>query len=117
MKKTGATVGLISAIATVSMSRNIAYADGPFNFSPFSSPAASHPSPPSNVPQPASSADSDGKGSSDKRKRIKNDQPRTTSAGFDPDALERGVEILKEIRESPNAKHVCICYLYVCGFN
>ncbi|CAM8898376.1 unnamed protein product [Rhodiola kirilowii] len=105
MTKTGAAVGLISALATASLTRNVAYADGPFNFNPFSSSAASHPSPPSNVPQAADGASEESKVGGDERRRVRNDQPRTTSAGFDPEALERGAKILKDISKSPNAKH------------
>ncbi|CAM8985046.1 unnamed protein product [Rhodiola kirilowii] len=107
MTKAGAVAGLISAFATASMSKNVAYADGPFNFSPFSSSAASHPAPPSNVPQAAAPAATDqGKAGSDEQKRVKNNSPRTTSAGFDPEALERGAKALKHISKSQNAKQV-----------
>ncbi|KAG8380829.1 hypothetical protein BUALT_Bualt06G0057100 [Buddleja alternifolia] len=36
--------------------------------------------------------------------RVRNNNPRTTSAGFDPEALERGVKALKEISSSSHAK-------------
>ncbi|KAJ6297745.1 hypothetical protein OIU76_018955 [Salix suchowensis] len=36
----------------------------------------------------------------------RNDNPRTTSAGFDPEALERGAKALKEITSSSHAKKV-----------
>ncbi|KAL9321945.1 hypothetical protein ACSQ67_009998 [Phaseolus vulgaris] len=38
--------------------------------------------------------------------KVRNDHPRTTSAGFDPEALERGVKALKEISTSPHGKKV-----------
>ncbi|XP_047177000.1 ATPase family AAA domain-containing protein 3-B-like [Vigna umbellata] len=38
--------------------------------------------------------------------KVRNDHPRTTSAGFDPEALERGVKALKEISASPHGKKV-----------
>eukprot|EP00897_Mesotaenium_endlicherianum_P006693 jgi/Mesen1/6051/ME000308S05241 len=36
----------------------------------------------------------------------RNDNPRTTAAGFDPEALERGAKALREINSSPYAKKV-----------
>lgn len=38
--------------------------------------------------------------------RVRNDNPRTTSAGFDPEALERGAKALREINDSSHAKKV-----------
>lgn len=38
--------------------------------------------------------------------RVRNDNPRTTAAGFDPEALERGAKALKEINNSSHAKKV-----------
>ena len=40
--------------------------------------------------------------------RVRNDNPRTSSAGFDPEALERGAKALREISSSPNAKKVSV---------
>jgi ATPase family AAA domain-containing protein 3A/B len=36
----------------------------------------------------------------------RNDHPRTTSAGFDPVALERGAKVLRDITSSSHAKKV-----------
>ncbi|XP_019450877.1 PREDICTED: ATPase family AAA domain-containing protein 3-B-like [Lupinus angustifolius] len=97
------TSGLVSAIAVATglshtnsnninnINNNVAYAaDAPFNFSPFSNvPEPSHPEP--SPPEPP---------------KVRNDHPRTTSAGFDPQALERGVKALKDISNSPHAKKV-----------
>ncbi|KAL2329243.1 hypothetical protein Fmac_022670 [Flemingia macrophylla] len=83
MAKTYAA-GILSAIAAAtaaSLHHDTAYADG---ISPSNS---SEPSPP---PPP----------------KVRNDHPRTTSAGFDPEALERGVKALKEISSSPHGKKV-----------
>lgn len=44
-------------------------------------------------------------------KRVRNDNPRTTSAGFDPEALERGVKTLNKITSSSEAKKVCLSSL------
>lgn len=37
-----------------------------------------------------------------------NPYPRTTAAGFDPEALERGAKVLREINQSKYAKQVWI---------
>ncbi|XVE90451.1 hypothetical protein DITRI_Ditri20bG0078800 [Diplodiscus trichospermus] len=111
------TMGLISALAAASASssllsqinNNVAFADGPVNFPLFSSP-----SPPSSVsPQsssghlqsqasasPGSEVDKEASGNV----RVRNNNPRTSSAGFDPEALERGAKALRKISSSPNAK-------------
>ncbi|KAL4557264.1 hypothetical protein LXL04_035437 [Taraxacum kok-saghyz] len=79
---------------------------GLFNFSPFSS----SPSPsPSSSPSPAVGGSVDPQSSAPKDEapttpRVRNDNPRTTSSGFDPEALERGAKALKEIAASPQAK-------------
>lgn len=86
--------GLVSAIAAAAGYKNTpSYADGPFNFPPFS-----------NVPQPSPSSDADSP--PPPPPKVRNDHPRTTSAGFDPEALERGVKALKEISTSPHGKKV-----------
>lgn len=38
--------------------------------------------------------------------KVQNNHPRTTSSGFDHEALVRGVKALKEIAASPNPKKV-----------
>ncbi|XP_042505998.1 ATPase family AAA domain-containing protein 3-like [Macadamia integrifolia] len=88
-------VGIISAVASASLAAEHAYADGPFSFSPFSS--SPQPSPPQ-APPPEEPKD--------EPKRVRNDNPRTTSAGFDPEALERGAKAVREIEKSPQAKKV-----------
>ncbi|KAG2318263.1 hypothetical protein Bca52824_021385 [Brassica carinata] len=84
-------IGLISAVAaSVSLSQSqVAAADGPFTF-PAANPqqhqdAAASSSPPSTA----------GKESS-----ARNDNPRTSSGGFDPEALERGFESIKQQEET-----------------
>ncbi|XAR71533.1 hypothetical protein NMG60_11017861 [Bertholletia excelsa] len=91
--------GLISALASAALGVDHAYADGPFNFSPFSSAApAQAPSEPPPVAQaPAPNPEPP---------RVRNENPRTTSAGFDPEALERGAKALREINSSSHAKKV-----------
>ncbi|XP_061357348.1 uncharacterized protein LOC133301691 [Gastrolobium bilobum] len=78
-KSSYAAAGLLSAIAAASgfsANHNNAYAD--------------------DDDSPATSA----------APNTRNDHPRTSSAGFDPEALERGVKALKEIAASPHAKKV-----------
>lgn len=104
-------IGLISsALAAASASAcsqpNTAFADGPLNFSPFSfgTSSQSGQSQPSDLPQPPAAAAGDKSASAPAPARVRNDQPRTTSAGFDPEPLERGAKLLREISASPNAK-------------
>lgn len=105
-------IGLISALAaSASLAQSkVAAADGPFTFSGFStsSPSvnphkqqAASP-PPSETQKPPSTT---GKESS-APPRARNDNPRTSSGGFDPEALERGAKALKEINNSSYAKKV-----------
>ncbi|XP_004489262.1 uncharacterized protein [Cicer arietinum] len=76
--------GLFSAItATISASR--------FSQTTFSDGAI-----------PSSSSSSETESSS----KTRNNHPRTTSSGFDPEALERGVKALKDISSSSHAKKV-----------
>ena len=113
MAKAYTVGGLLSAIAAsaaLSQNQNHAYADEPFNFSSFSSFPSS-----ANAPRSQSSS-----GDSNSPlvpnlpqeiqppppPKVRNDQPRTSSAGFDPEALERGVKALKEISSSPHGKKV-----------
>lgn len=104
MVKGVVTAGLFSAIASAFGGVERVYADGPLNFAPFSSSSTS------NSQAPGGSG---GVGDKEKRveseekaNRVRNDQPRTTSAGFDPEALERGAKALKEINKSSHAKQV-----------
>ncbi|KAL4389733.1 hypothetical protein HN51_010666 [Arachis hypogaea] len=102
MAKTTYAAGLLSAIAAAagfSQNHTASYADGPFNF-----PFTNLPQQPPQPPPP-----SDGKSPPEApppQPKVRNDHPRTTSAGFDPEALERGVKALKEISSSPHGKKV-----------
>lgn len=93
--------GLFAALASAKFGTETAYADGGFNFSPFST-SSSVPSAPANVPQPAAAAAAP----APETPKVRNDNPRTTSAGFDPEALERGAKALREINSSKSAKQV-----------
>ncbi|KAL0358802.1 UNVERIFIED_CONTAM: hypothetical protein Sangu_0729600 [Sesamum angustifolium] len=94
--------GILAALAYAGFSADHAYADGPFNFSPFSSSSAA------STPQQTASepAKPPAQPSAAEPTRFRNDTPRTTSAGFDPEALERGVKALREITSSSHAKKV-----------
>lgn len=109
MGKTQA-IGIITVMASyASLSKpQQAHADGPFSFSPF---GGSSPSPSPNVhpPAQASSSAASPPGNAEAPPpppKVRNDHPRTTSAGFDPEALERGAEALKKITKSSEAKKV-----------
>lgn len=108
MVKGIATAGLFSALAS-SLSVPIVYADGPLNFPPFNS----SPAPATGVSSPEKPPESEEKPAPP---RVRNDHPRTTSAGFDPEALERGAKALKEINSSTSAKQVLkiFNFMYIC---
>ncbi|VVA96285.1 unnamed protein product [Arabis nemorensis] len=99
-------IGLISALAaSASLAQSkVASADGPFTFSGFST---SSPSPNPQQQQAASPPPSETqKPPPTTGKESRNDNPRTSSGGFDPEALERGAKALKEINNSSYAKKV-----------
>lgn len=119
MGKTQA-IGIITVMASyASLSKpQQAHADGPFSFSPF---GGSSPSPSPNVhpPAQASSSAASPPGNAEAPPpppKVRNDHPRTTSAGFDPEALERGAEALKKITKSSEAKKVCL-WGFLVGLN
>ena len=93
-------IGIITAMAaSASLSKSqLAHADGPFNFTPLASPS---PSSSSNVSQAVAAENAE-----QQPPKVRNDNPRTTSAGFDPEALERGAKALREITSSSQAKKV-----------
>ncbi|KAI9156584.1 hypothetical protein LWI28_009033 [Acer negundo] len=98
-------ISLISALAaSTSLSQsqsNTAFADGSLSFSPFSSSSSSSSSSsPGQSSQPSTAAADEPAPPS----KVRNDNPRTSSAGFDPEALERGAKALREISVSSNAK-------------
>lgn len=112
-----AAAAVATVVASASLAGEHVYADSPFRFPPFGSSSPSAPPPSSSssasaglhapaqggsavAPPPA--ADSAGK----EETRVRNDNPRTTAAGFDPEALERGAKALREINSSSQAKKV-----------
>ncbi|MCD7457089.1 hypothetical protein HAX54_034076 [Datura stramonium] len=102
MAKTYAA-GVFAALASAKIGTETAYADGSFNFSPFSTSSSTNkaPSAPADVPQPPQPT-----AAAPEKPKVRNDNPRTTSAGFDPEALERGAKALREINNSKSAKQV-----------
>ncbi|XP_059624945.1 uncharacterized protein LOC132268180 [Cornus florida] len=109
MAKSSAGAGFIAALVAI-FRVDHAYADGPFSFSPFSTSPSPSPSPASaasSSPKPSSESSSPpSQPNAEQPPRVRNDNPRTTSAGFDPEALERGAKALKEIASSSHAKKV-----------
>jgi ATPase family AAA domain-containing protein 3A/B len=99
-------LSLATAAAGVSgLTVDRAYADGPFKLPTFSSPSPSPPAaggPPPAQQGPAGQPQAD----NEEPPRVRNDNPRTTAAGFDPEALERGAKALREINNSSQAKKV-----------
>uniref|UniRef100_A0A1J3CN77 ATPase family AAA domain-containing protein 3 n=1 Tax=Noccaea caerulescens TaxID=107243 RepID=A0A1J3CN77_NOCCA len=104
-------IGLISALAaSASLAQSkVAAADGPFSFPGIStSPSSANPQqqaaspPPSQTQKPPSTAGQE----SSAPPKARNDNPRTSSGGFDPESLERGAKALKEINNSSYAKKV-----------
>ncbi|XP_060204077.1 uncharacterized protein LOC132632244 [Lycium barbarum] len=94
--------GLFAALATAKFGTETAYADGSFSFSPFSTSSTNKvASAPVDVPQPPQPS-----AEAPEKPKVRNDNPRTTSAGFDPEALERGAKALREIDKSKSAKQV-----------
>lgn len=109
MVKGVVTAGLFSALASALGGVECVYADGPLNFAPFSTSSTSNsqaPGGPGGVGDKEKRVESE-----DKVNGVKNDHPRTTSAGFDPEALERGAKALKEINKSSYAKQVFFIWL------
>ncbi|KAL3846021.1 hypothetical protein ACJIZ3_003424 [Penstemon smallii] len=93
--------GILAAIAYATFGVDPAYADGPFRFSPFSTspPAASTVQ--QTPPEPTTKTPDE-----PEPKRVHNHNPRTTAAGFDPEALERGVRAVARISNSQKPKEI-----------
>lgn len=98
--------GILAAVTYATFGVDQAYADGPFRFSPFSSSSAA-PEAQKSAPEPAQPP------AQPAEPRPRNDNPRTTSSGFDPEALERGAKALKEITSSSHAKKVLRIWILI----
>ncbi|XP_051140805.1 uncharacterized protein LOC127258146 [Andrographis paniculata] len=85
-----ASLAAAGMAVSYSAATNIAYADGPFRFNPFSSSA------------PSSEASSAGASDSDSQPAVE----VSTKRGFDPESLERGAKALREINSSSHSKQV-----------
>ncbi|KAF3321537.1 ATPase family AAA domain-containing protein 3-like protein [Carex littledalei] len=97
-----------AAAAAAGLTVDRAYADGPFKIPTFSSsspPAAGGP-PPAQPAEQGPTATGQSPASNEEVPKVRNDNPRTTAAGFDPEALERGAKALREINNSSQAKKV-----------
>ncbi|KAG9154933.1 hypothetical protein Leryth_012125 [Lithospermum erythrorhizon] len=91
--------GLLSALASAYFgSSDIAFSDGSFKFSPFSSSSSGSGS----AANPSSASPSEAPVESPKPR---NDNPRTTAAGFDPAPLEKAVQLLEKIANDPQNKN------------
>ncbi|XP_021751890.1 ATPase family AAA domain-containing protein 3-like [Chenopodium quinoa] len=100
--------GIMTAIAAAVGSNNT-YAEPRLNFPPFSSPSPppSAGNSPNQLPQPGNAPpQAPPSDEPEKPRKPRNDNPRTSSTGFDPEALERGVAALKRIEKSKDAKTV-----------
>ncbi|KAL3837963.1 hypothetical protein ACJIZ3_022554 [Penstemon smallii] len=95
--------GILAVIAYATFNVDHAYADGPFKFSPFSTSPPATSTTQQAAPEPAKPA---AQPAAQEPVKARNDNPRTTSAGFDPDALERGVEALNKIAKAPKPKQI-----------
>ncbi|XP_039141781.1 ATPase family AAA domain-containing protein 3-like [Dioscorea cayenensis subsp. rotundata] len=98
------TAAAASTLAAAVMAMDRAYADGPFHFPLFSSPSSA--SSPAAAAAPEVPPAGDPRPKAEEPPRVRNDNPRTTAAGFDPEALVRGAEAVREIDKSHNAKKV-----------
>lgn len=76
-----------------------------FNFPTFTSPAPS-PAPAAGAPVDSQSPPPQNDAPPPPPPRVRNDNPRTTSAGFDPEPLERGAEAVEKIAKSKEPKKV-----------
>ncbi|XP_074584472.1 uncharacterized protein LOC141840395 [Curcuma longa] len=97
---------LASAVASAALAAEHAYADGgSFRFPPFSQPSTVAP-PASDSARPGPPPPRPAEAPPEEAPRVRNDNPRTSAAGFDPEALERGAKALREINSSSQAKKV-----------
>ncbi|KAJ4746406.1 ATPase family AAA domain-containing protein 3 [Rhynchospora pubera] len=83
-----------------------AYADGPFKLPSFSSSSSSSSPAAAGPPTAQTGPTGPSPASNEEATKVRNDNPRTTAAGFDPEALERGAKALREINSSREAKKV-----------
>lgn len=104
-----------AAAAAAGLTVDRAYADGPFKIPTFSSSSSSSSpaaggQPPAQPAQQGPTATGQSPASNEEVPKVRNDNPRTTAAGFDPEALERGAKALREINNNSHAKKVLIFF-------
>ncbi|KAG8059767.1 hypothetical protein GUJ93_ZPchr0002g23979 [Zizania palustris] len=104
-----AAAAALSAAGAVAFSSERVHADGgvsSFRFPGFSTPPAPAPAPapaaPTPPPQQAPAPAEEEK----PKPKFRNDKPRTSAAGFDPEPLERGAAMLHEIEKSSHGKKI-----------
>lgn len=101
-------VAAAGALAAAALAAEHVHADSFFHFPGYSSSSSSSSTTPVVPPQQATSGvvpplpDIAPK----EETRVRNDNPRTTATGFDPEALERGAKAIREIEKSSQAKKV-----------
>ena len=93
--------GLISSIAAATMGVHNSYADSPFKIPSYSN------TPPQVAPNNATPAT---ELAPEKPAQPRNNNPRTTSAGFNTDDLVYGAKLLKDIEKSGHAKEVFVSF-------
>lgn len=111
MAASRALVTASTVIMSASFSVEQVNAEGTFKFNPFWSSTSSTLPSSAEIPPKDTALDNGPKESKADDKKEKNDNPRTSAAGFDPEALERGAKALREISQSSNAKKVCAVIL------
>lgn len=96
--------GLLSALGSASFGVQHAHCDAPFNFSVLPSSSSSS----SSTVAPAAAPDTTAAKPPPPAEppKTRNDNPRTTAAGFDPEPLERGVQAVEKISRSPDPKKI-----------
>ncbi|XP_008809212.1 ATPase family AAA domain-containing protein 3-like [Phoenix dactylifera] len=98
-------VAAAGALAAAAMAAEHVYADGFFHFPGLSSSSSSTPAAPPPQASPGTAPPLPEVAPKEET-RVRNDYPRTTAAGFDPEALERGAKAIREIEKSSQAKKV-----------
>ncbi|KQK00873.1 ATPase family AAA domain-containing protein 3C [Brachypodium distachyon] len=96
-----AAAAALSAAAAVAVSSERVHAEGGSGFRfPFSSSPTPPPPPPPGAPPPSQPSPAP---AAEEAPRVRNDNPRTTAAGFDPNVLERGAELLRDYEKHRDA--------------
>ncbi|KAG1361996.1 ATPase family AAA domain-containing protein 3 [Cocos nucifera] len=103
MMTSARVVAAAGTLASLALAAEHVYADGFFHFPGLSSPSTPAAPPPQATPGTVPPLP---EVAPREESRVRNDNPRTTAAGFDPEALERGAKAIREIEKSSQAKKV-----------